>query len=151
MSYHSCYALISPKGINATYQGTIVNNDGHLPRSCSWSKTEILAAGSLAYKVGVEAVERRDLVVLLQVAPANSIKRRKLANAALGEDYTASYMETGNPWNMKHDCLQPYSSNPRNVPADLKVAGWPCRDSLNERKTDIYYLSEIDSSYSGAC
>lgn len=80
-----------------------------------------------------------------------SINRRNLANATLGEDYSASFdMEIGNPSDMKRDCPWPTSSNPRHMPADLKVARWPCSGSLNLRKANIYYLSEIDSSYSGA-
>lgn len=116
------------------------------------SKTEILAAGSLAYKVGVEAVETRgSMWFYCKGAPKNSINRGNLANATLGEDYSASFdMEIGNPSNMKHDCPWPTSSNPRHMPADLKVARWPCSGSLNVRKANIYYLSEIDSSYSGA-
>lgn len=116
------------------------------------SKTEILAAGSLAYKVGVEAVETRgSMWFYCKGAPKNSINRRNLANATLGEDYSASFdMEIGNPSDMKRDCPWPTSSNPRHMPADLKVARWPCSGSLNLRKANIYYLSEIDSSYSGA-
>ena len=130
----------------------IVDNDGHPPRSCSSSKTfENWDLGSRISGLQRSGWTRGSMWFYCKGAPKNSITRRNFANATLGEDYSASFdMEIGNPSNMKHDCPWPTSSNPRHMPADLKVARWPCSGSLNVRKANIYYLSEIDSSYSGA-